>query len=184
MSVSPAPAEYVVSLSTSSAKPGGLPETPVQGAAELKPAWGDGVSSWRGLSAWNVPPAPGRTRISSHLFEPAKAVAPKSRPTVNRPVETGTSSRAAVVPTCDPPAAESNSRNSKSNGPLAGLPASASRPWYVNAVPAGVWAATGRLASSSRPAATTIRSDGRERIYRRNAGGGGSVVFCISLTMK
>jgi hypothetical protein len=65
--------------------------TPGSPVVALKAAFGDGVSSWRGLSVVKAPPEPpGRAPTWSQRLLPANALAPKSRVTVNRPLETDT----------------------------------------------------------------------------------------------
>ena len=75
-----------LSLSTLSAKPGGLPLTPVQGVVSLRIANGDGVSACRPPTVVNAPvDAPGRAATSSQRASAANAAAPKSSETVNSP---------------------------------------------------------------------------------------------------
>src|SRR5581483_11101420 len=79
---------------------------------------------------------------------------PKSRLATNSPLVTAALSFVIIGPTCVPPIAASYKMNWKSYSPLAGLPPSLKRPWYVNAVPS---AAVGPIAIGVvRPTAPTL----------------------------
>jgi len=80
----------------------------------LNTAFGDGVSSWRGVSSVYETAAGSFTPISSQRFVPANAVAPKSRLVVNSPALTVTPGFVTVAPTWAPAVTASKSVNCRS----------------------------------------------------------------------